>query len=80
MITRKEIYGRFDTGAELARKLGMSRQAAQEWRGSEKQIPANRVFRIESVLGISRHELRPDLYPREEWCRCPSCLEEGEAA
>ena len=33
-----------------------------EYRG----VPAERVLEIERVHGISRHELRPDLYPREK--------------
>lgn len=29
-------------------------------------IPAEHVLRIESALGIPRHELRPDIYPVEQ--------------
>jgi DNA-binding transcriptional regulator YdaS (Cro superfamily) len=47
--------------AALARKLGISRQAVDQW----KRIPAERVIEIEKLSQISRHELRPDLHPRE---------------
>ena len=29
------------------------------------RVPAERVLDVERVSGISRHELRPDLYPRD---------------
>jgi hypothetical protein len=35
-------------------------------RWEEKQVPAERVLEIEGMTGISRHVLRPDLYPVEE--------------
>jgi len=47
--------------AALARELGISRQAVDQW----KRIPAHRVIEIEKLSRISRHELRPDLHPRE---------------
>jgi DNA-binding transcriptional regulator YdaS (Cro superfamily) len=43
----------------LAVKLGISKQAVSMW----KKIPAERVISIEAATGISREELRPDLYP-----------------
>lgn len=45
---------------ELARKLGISRQAIEQW----KRIPAGRIVDIERVTGISRERLRPELYKR----------------
>lgn len=45
--------------AELARNLGIARQALYQWR----RIPAERVIEIERITGIQRQELRPDLYP-----------------
>jgi DNA-binding transcriptional regulator YdaS (Cro superfamily) len=47
----------------LAGKLGVRYQAVQKWiRGV---VPAERVLAIEGATGVSRHELRPDIYPRE---------------
>ncbi len=48
--------------AGLARKLGVSRQAVFQW----DEIPESRVLQLEEVAGISRHDLRPDLYPRKK--------------
>ena len=47
--------------SELARKLGIRHTAFYRW----AEVPAKRVLKIEKITGISRHELRPDLYPRE---------------
>jgi len=50
--------------AELARLLGVSSQAINKML-TAKRVPAERVLKIEEVTGVSRHELRPDLYPAE---------------
>ena len=44
---------------KLAAELGIKHPSLHSW----KKIPAERVLDIERVTGISRHELRPDLYP-----------------
>lgn len=44
--------------AQLARALGLSRAAISQWR----EIPVKRVLEIERVTGVSREQLRPDLY------------------
>ena len=48
----------------LARVLGCTPQNVQKWCASGR-IPAERVLRVEQATGVSRHELRPDLYPAE---------------
>lgn len=45
-------------GAELARQLNVKRQAIYQWR----EAPPLRVLDIERITGVSRHELRPDIY------------------
>lgn len=49
----------------LASRLGISYQAVQRWfvRG---RVPAERVLAIEAATGVSRHELRPDIYPVDD--------------
>lgn len=44
--------------ATLADQLGISRQAVYQWR----QVPATRARAIEKLTGMSREELRPDIY------------------
>ncbi|MBA8820679.1 hypothetical protein BRY73_23935 [Ochrobactrum sp. P6BS-III] len=46
---------------DLARRLGVTPQAISQW----KNVPASRVIAVERATGVSRHDLRPDLYPRE---------------
>jgi DNA-binding transcriptional regulator YdaS (Cro superfamily) len=36
-------------------------QAISQW----QVVPPNRVLGVEAATGISRHELRPDIYPSE---------------
>jgi TorA maturation chaperone TorD/DNA-binding transcriptional regulator YdaS (Cro superfamily) len=43
----------------LARALGVSQPAVSSW----KRVPAERVLGVESATGITRTQLRPDLYP-----------------
>ena len=49
--------------AVLGRALGISSQAISQW----EQVPANRVLAVEAATdgAVTRHELRPDLYPVE---------------
>lgn len=47
--------------AKLAALLGVRHQSFYSW----KRVPAERVLDIERITGVSRHELRPDLYPVE---------------
>jgi len=50
----------------LARALGLKSQGSiSNWLLRDKRVPAERVLEIERATGVSRHDLRPDLYPRE---------------
>ena len=51
--------------AELARLCGVSSTAVWKWVQSSKRLPAEFVLRVEARTGISRHWLRPDIYPVE---------------
>jgi len=45
----------------LARSLGISHTAVRKWRLLGRP-PAERVLDIERITGISRYELRPDVF------------------
>jgi DNA-binding transcriptional regulator YdaS (Cro superfamily) len=45
----------------LSRLLGMAHQPIATWRIAS----VKRVLDIERLTGVSRHDLRPDIYPRE---------------
>lgn len=42
----------------LSKALGITHNAIYSW----KRIPPGRVLDIERVTGISRHDLRPDIF------------------
>ena len=44
--------------AQLARDLGVTKQAVHGWR----RCPAARCLDVERITGVSRHDLRPDIY------------------
>ncbi|MDK4703873.1 Cro/CI family transcriptional regulator [Rhizobium sp. CNPSo 4062] len=49
--------------AALAKALGgVTSQAVSQW----KKVPAERVLDVERITGISRHELRPDVFGSAE--------------
>lgn len=48
--------------AALAKLIGVTAQAISQW----EEVPPLRVLEVERASGVSRHELRPDLYPAEE--------------
>lgn len=60
MLDLQKILGR-ERGLKLkvARELHITHGAVSQWR----RVPAERVLDVERVTGISRSELRPDLYP-----------------
>jgi TorA maturation chaperone TorD len=43
---------------ELAKRIGISQPSVSNW----SRVPAGRVLAVESVTGVSRQILRPDLY------------------
>lgn len=44
--------------AAVGRAVGMKRQAVFQW----PRCPAEHVLTLEKMSGISRHELRPDVF------------------
>ncbi len=48
--------------SELARRIGVRQGYIWKWLKSGR-IPAERVLAVEAATGISRSELRPDIYP-----------------
>lgn len=46
--------------AALAREVGVDKSQVTRW--AQKKVPAERVLDIERITGISRHDLRPDVF------------------
>ena len=61
---------------DLAALLGVDKGTLSRWENG--RVPAERVLEVERVTGVSRHDLRPDLYPREDETR-PVATGEDEA-
>lgn len=51
--------------AALARACQVSSTAVWKWVHVSGRVPAEFVLRTEAATGVSRHDLRPDIYPNE---------------
>ena len=49
----------------LARVCGVSQTAVWKWLQSSKRLPAEHCIAVERETGVSKHLLRPDIYPAE---------------
>lgn len=51
----------------LAHAIGVKQQHVWHWLNRAGQIPAEYAIPIEQATGgvVTRHDLRPDIYPRE---------------
>jgi DNA-binding transcriptional regulator YdaS (Cro superfamily) len=49
----------------FGRLIGKRQSTVNDWLKAGKPLPAEHVLKVERHTGISRHDLRPDLYPRE---------------
>ena len=56
------IYG---SQSATARARGVSQAAVWKWVHGKTELPAEQVLPIEHDTGVSKHDLRPDLYPRD---------------
>lgn len=52
-----------DNQSEFARRIGTSQQRVSYLILRENSLPAELVLACERETGVSRHELRPDVYP-----------------
>lgn len=56
-----------DNQSELARICGVSQPTVWGWVNKGRgMIPAEYVIAVENATGVSRHALRPDIYPAQE--------------
>ncbi|WP_082794858.1 transcriptional regulator [Sphingomonas sanguinis] len=47
----------------FGRLIGKRQSSVREWLKNDRPLPAEHVLAIEEATGISRHRLRPDIYP-----------------
>lgn len=50
--------------SQMARDLGTTQPTIWRWCNQAKQLPAEYVLKAEQLYAVSRHDLRPDIYPR----------------
>ena len=55
--------------SELASRIGVSPSLISQWLSGHRPIAAEQVIPIERATGgaVKRHELRPDIYPPDEY-------------
>lgn len=58
----QKVIERAGSQRKLAQALGITDSAVSQW----ARVPTSRVLDIERLTGISRHDLRPDIYPRDQ--------------
>lgn len=56
---------RIGSQSAMARLCGIGQPAVWKWLQSSKRIPAEYVLSVEAATGVSRHHLRPDIYPED---------------
>jgi DNA-binding transcriptional regulator YdaS (Cro superfamily) len=63
---RRAVAKADNNQSKFAAAIGTSQQLVSYWLSKERPLPAEFVLPAESAGFGSRHDLRPDLYPREE--------------
>ena len=61
----KAAVAKAGSQSAFARICGVSQPSVWKWLQSSKQLPPEHVLKIEAATGVSRHDLRPDIYPLE---------------
>lgn len=61
----KEALTRAGSQSALARICGVSQAAVWKWIDGGKCLPPQHALTVERETGVSRHALRPDMYPAE---------------
>lgn len=64
----------------FARLCGVSQTAVWKWLQSGKRLPAEHVLPVEAATGVSRHVLRPDIYPVDPRASLPGDEDLAEGA
>lgn len=56
----------------LARLIGTSQATVWKWLKKGQPVTPKLVRKIEAATGVSKHDLRPDLYPCETFATLPA--------
>ena len=66
VIAFREAVEAVGSQSAMGRLLGVSQAAVWRWIRGSKAVPPEHVLTIEAATGISKHKLRPDIYPIEQ--------------
>ncbi len=61
----KLCVSRAGSQSQVARDLRVAQPTVWHWLNESCRLPAEYVLTAERLYGVSRHELRPDIYPKE---------------
>lgn len=61
----KSCLAKAGSQSQLAADLGVSQPTVWRWINQTKVMPANYVPTAVRKYGVSAHDLRPDIYPRD---------------
>jgi len=59
-MTLDEYLAEHGAATRIAREIGITHSAVLQW--TKNGVPAERVLDVERITGISRHQLRPDVF------------------
>lgn len=59
----KAVIDKLGSQAALAELVGVRQPAVSKWLAKGAPLPAEFVLKVEAETGISRHDIRPDVYP-----------------
>lgn len=60
-----EAVRRIGSQGRMAKLCKVAQPTVWKWLNFGKPLPAEHVLAVEAATGISRHDLRPDIYPRD---------------
>jgi len=73
------FFGGRGAKKRFALAMNVSDMVVSNW--LKRQLPADEVLTVERVCGytVSRHQLRPSLYPLDFDCQCVACQQKKAA-
>lgn len=68
----KQVRAAFSSDQAMADALGVAQTTVWRWLNQSRQLPAEKVLLAEEITQVSRHYLRPDIYPVETPAALPA--------
>lgn len=65
VVALRNAVDRAGGQSALAGIIGVTQQAVSKWLLRNKPLPAEHVLAVEAATGVSKYDLRPDIYQRD---------------